>query len=73
LAQWRTQTGQDGHSFIAGATSLFVDPAANDYHLKAGSPAIDTGTAADAPATDLDGHPRPQGGGIDIGASELMG
>src|SRR5205085_2817784 len=34
LAQWRAQTGQDGHSFLAVAASLFVNPAANDYHLK---------------------------------------
>jgi len=29
-----------------------------DYHLQAGSPAIDAGTQAGAPTTDLDGVPR---------------
>jgi hypothetical protein len=37
-----------------------------DYHLKAGSPAIDAGTSVGAPSTDFDGKPRPQGN-IDIG------
>ena len=53
---------------------LFVnpsaDPAAADFHLKAGSPAIDSGTSVGAPATDFDGNPRPWGAGIDMGAYE---
>ena len=31
---------------------------------------VDAGTASEAPATDLDGESRPQGGGIDVGADE---
>ena len=42
----------------------------NSWHLQAGSPCIDAGTTADAPAVDLDGDPRPQGAGVDIGADE---
>ena len=38
--------------------SYFVDYAAGDLHLKAGSPAIGTGTTRDAPATDADGRQR---------------
>jgi hypothetical protein len=41
-----------------------------DYHLTAGSPAIDTGVAEQAPADDLDGVVRPQGAGFDIGPYE---
>ncbi len=70
LAQWRTATGQDAHSFTTTPAALFANPAGNDYHLKAGSPAIDTGTPTGAPATDFEGDPRPLGKGYDIGADE---
>jgi Protein of unknown function (DUF1565) len=41
-----------------------------DYDLKSTSPAIDAGTSIGAPATDIDGNPRPQGKGYDIGPCE---
>lgn len=41
-----------------------------DYHLAAGSPAIDAGNSSGAPAIDYDGHTRPQGSAIDIGPFE---
>ncbi len=41
-----------------------------DYHLNAGSPAIDSGSSDLAPVIDLDGTPRPQGGGYDMGCYE---
>jgi hypothetical protein len=72
LAQWQSTTGQDTHSIIALPAALFVDVAADDYHLPLSSPARDAGTTttlADAPA-DRDGVPRPQGAGVDIGAYE---
>jgi hypothetical protein len=43
---------------------------AGDYHVPAGSPAADAGTAVGAPAVDLEGSSRPQGNGFDIGAYE---
>jgi len=55
---------------------LYVSPAwgtTGNYHLKAGSPAIDAGTPTGAPSTDLDGKLRPQGKGYDIGAYEYPG
>jgi hypothetical protein len=40
------------------ANPKFVNAAAGNYHLQAGSPAIGAGAAAYAPSTDLDGTPR---------------
>jgi hypothetical protein len=48
----------------------FVDPAAGDYHISLGSAAIDAGVDAGV-TSDMDGQPRPIGGGYDIGADEL--
>jgi hypothetical protein len=52
----------------------FVGPTAADLHLQDGSPAIDAGSSAGAPNTDLDGNPRPlpNGGAFDIGAYEFV-
>ena len=50
---------------------LFVNPAGFDFHLLAGSPAIDAGVALPLlVATDFDGNNRPQGAGYDRGAYE---
>jgi len=48
----------------------FVSTAAGDFRLTYGSPCMDTGTSDGAPATDIDGVPRPIGDGIDMGAYE---
>jgi len=56
---------------------MFVDSAADDYHLLSTSPCIDTGTSTGAPSTDFDGFIRPQDGNgdgtaiCDIGAFEF--
>ena len=52
---------------------LFADPAAGDFRLRLGSPAIDAGQDPQGRAlpTDADGHPRVQGPAIDLGAYEF--
>lgn len=49
---------------------LFVDPAQGDFHLQAGSPAVDAGAVERAPERDIEGGERPQGEGYDLGAYE---
>ncbi len=71
FAEWQSQTGQDAHSVTVVPFDLFEDIAAADYHLKAGSPAIDSGTSTLAPLVDLEGGARPAGTGFDIGAYEF--
>jgi hypothetical protein len=51
---------------------LFVNPSAADFHLQIGSPAIDAGSSLNAPNSDFDGAPRPQGAGYDLGAYEFQ-
>jgi len=78
FASWQTFAGgADAHSIVVNMADppselakLFVDPAGDDYHLKAGGAAIDAGTATNAPANDIFHHARPSGAGIDIGAYE---
>jgi hypothetical protein len=50
----------------------FVNRDGRDFRLSAGSPAIDTGTAEGAPATDHLGAARPAGAGVDLGAYEAV-
>ncbi len=69
LEGWQSATGQDAAS--SAADPLFVTPGASDYHVQSASPAVDKGTATEAPASDLEGTARPQGAAIDIGAYEL--
>jgi parallel beta-helix repeat protein len=70
------QTGQDGN---ISADPRFVDAGAGNFHVQAGSPVVDAGRNQDAPATDVDGDPRPLDGNgdgvavVDIGADEVAG
>lgn len=61
------------HNFeFSDAAALFVAPPF-DLHLRAGASAIDAGSAVLAPAVDVEGVPRPQGAGFDLGAYEWRG
>ncbi|MBN1996706.1 cellulase family glycosylhydrolase [candidate division KSB1 bacterium] len=62
--------GYDNHSLLATPEQLFIDPAAGDFHLRAGSKAIDAGTPLPDVVFDLEGSLRPDGSGYDIGAYE---
>jgi len=61
--------GNRGTDWIEGDPQ-FVDAEAGDFHLRPGSPAIDTGSPDAAPSEDFEGDPRPCGKGYDIGADE---
>jgi hypothetical protein len=60
-------TGNDRHSRFLDPD--FVDPAAKDFHLQSGSPAIAAGIVDEVPVgeLDLEGSPRIKSGNIDIG------
>jgi parallel beta-helix repeat protein len=71
LAQWQA-LGYDAHSILATPAELFVDVSADDYHLKAGSPAINAGTLLGDVTDDLEGNSRPVGPTHDAGAYEYQ-
>jgi protocatechuate 3,4-dioxygenase beta subunit len=54
---------------VLSGTPMFNNPASDNYHLSAGSAAIDTGNNVGV-TTDIDGDSRPMGGGYDIGYDE---
>ena len=71
FADYVKSSGNDRHSQFADPR--FVDPSKNDFHVRAGSPAINTGTTAGVPAVgtqDLDGRARTHGSSIDAGCYE---
>ena len=72
LAQWQG-LGHETRSFSATPASLFVNTAAGDFHLAAGSPAIDRGQTLAAVPIDADGNSRPRGAASDVGAYESGG
>lgn len=66
---------------VAGTGAISADPlyvaAPGDLHLRAGSPAIDNGSASNTSTHDRDGNPRPVNGGsgsaiYDMGAYEAF-
>ena len=64
-----TCAGVLGKSGNIATDPLFSSSPSADYHLSAGSPAIDSGNSAAPllPATDLDGNPRVEGAAVDLG------
>jgi predicted outer membrane repeat protein len=64
-----TQGSVSGGANSLNGDPIFANPNANDYHLSAGSAAIDMGTDAGM-TTDFDGDARPVGIGFDIGFDE---
>jgi parallel beta-helix repeat protein len=69
LAQWQAM-GHEPHSLSVPLANLFVNPASGDYHIVAGSPAIDAGQTLPDVTVDIEGNPRPAGAASDIGAYE---
>jgi hypothetical protein len=62
---------------LTGTVNVYADPrfmnaSAWDYHLRIDSPARDAGLPVPL-TTDIDGEPRPFGGGYDLGADEWQG
>jgi hypothetical protein len=70
LAQWQGM-GHEPHSVVPGLlASLFANANGGDYHLPAGSPAVDRGLTLASVTVDIEGNPRPQGASSDAGAYE---
>lgn len=68
LADYRLANDRQADQAVTGDPQ-FLD-AQGDYRLRYGSPALDVGDPAVAPPEDLEGTPRPQGPGVDLGAYE---
>lgn len=66
---YEVYSGKGIHSVVADP--LFANSITMDYHLRAGSPAIDKGTNTLSYVKDYDGTLRPQGAGYDMGAYEF--
>jgi Right handed beta helix region len=65
------RTGSDSKTITRNPAFInFQADGAGNYHLRSSSPDIDAGTDVGAPKTDIDGRPRPRGGGFDIGVYE---
>lgn len=65
------QTGTESGTIIDAPRFInFQTDGSGDYRLAPSSPGVNAGTADDAPATDILGVSRPQGGAVDVGVYE---
>jgi parallel beta-helix repeat protein len=69
FAAW-TALGYGAGTLVSTPEAVFVDPAADDYHLLADGPAVDAGQTLPEVTVDLEGNPRPQGASSDPGCYE---
>ena len=66
------------YDLLANSITLSTSDIGDDYwipgdlHVKAASPCLDSGTSSGAPSVDIEGTPRPQGTGFDMGAYEYV-
>jgi len=65
-----TDNTVDHNIIVDDPARYFREPKKLDMHHKKGSPAIDSGSSASAPAVDIEGVKRPQGPAVDIGPYE---
>ncbi|MBN2587164.1 MAG: right-handed parallel beta-helix repeat-containing protein [Candidatus Fermentibacteraceae bacterium] len=72
LSQWQSLGYGASTQVCLGWGMTFADWQGGDYHNAPGSQALDSGTSLVQPpvTSDLDGVPRPQGTGFDIGCYE---
>jgi MYXO-CTERM domain-containing protein len=70
FAAFKTSSQQEDKSKLEDP--LFVAAETGDFHLGAGSPAIDSAGGPDQPGQDFDGVSRPQGVAKDMGAFERV-
>ncbi len=70
--KWAIYSGQDQNSLISDNPNIevFLNMEDRDFHLFAGSLAVDNGSSSYCPPWDYDCMIRPAGGGCDIGAYE---
>jgi hypothetical protein len=69
-SQQRKKKLEAGSVEVSDLAKIFVNSSARDYHLKAGSPAIDAGVAVGLDK-DIAGTKVPAGKAVDIGAYEF--
>ncbi|HEU0030603.1 MAG TPA: choice-of-anchor Q domain-containing protein [Kofleriaceae bacterium] len=66
------QSIQVGSTNLLGVDPAFVSQGTGDFHLQAGSPALDKGDPTVVNPIDFDGTSRPQGAAADLGAFERV-